>query len=147
MTMLALLLAFQIVAVPAAAPPPRLAPMSPPRFVPPPLAPARYSRRALIRSPIAAYFAAADYPPSALRAGEEGVAYFRLVIDPSGRVADCAITASSGSAMLDSTTCRIVRSRARFTPALDLAGAPASDSYADRVRWTLPAEPKPEAPR
>jgi len=95
--------------------------------------------------PIAAYFAAADYPPSALSAGERGIAYFRLVIDPNGRVAGCTITASSGSAALDSATCRIVRSRARFTPALDLTGQPASDSYADRIRWVLPPEPKAEA--
>src|SRR5687767_11924526 len=69
-----------------------------------------------------------DYPLSARTAGEAGTARVRLEVGPNGRVTNCAILQSSGSAALDSATCRIMRSRARFTPARDAAGTPATDT-------------------
>ena len=50
------------------------------------------------------------------------------------------MTSSSGSAALDQATCRIMRSRARFTPAHDDHGQPTSDNVSSRIRWVLPSE-------
>lgn len=81
-----------------------------------------------------------DYPAAAVRAGEEGTTGFRLDVSPNGRVTNCTVTSSSGSSALDSATCRIIRSRARFTPATDSAGNPTTDTVIDRITWKLPTD-------
>jgi protein TonB len=82
---------------------------------------------------------AADYPASALAMRAEGRVWFILTIGINGRVADCAITASSGSRALDSATCRLVRARGRFTPAIDTNGMPAVGMIEDALEWRLPS--------
>lgn len=79
-----------------------------------------------------------DYPPSAIRAEEEGVVGISLRIDADGRIDSCTVTASSGHASLDQATCRLYQRRARFTPARDDAGTPVASTFTDRVRWQLP---------
>lgn len=86
-----------------------------------------------------------DYPPQALRDGAEGVTDFKLEIGPDGRVSACWITASSGSPTLDQTTCHQVTMRARFAPAVTAEGQPVVGHYANRVRWTIPRPPVPQA--
>jgi periplasmic protein TonB len=81
-----------------------------------------------------------DYPAAALRNREQGRVGFALAIDSNGRVNGCRITASSGSSALDSTTCRILRSRARYTPARDARGVAVPDAYIGEIVWTLPVE-------
>jgi len=90
--------------------------------------------------PLASLFSTDDYPAAALRAEEEGVVHFALLIGPEGRVRHCALVASSGSAALDSATCRILRSRARYRPGRDAAGRPAWDWQGGRMSWSLPLE-------
>jgi TonB family protein len=63
-----------------------------------------------------ALFRANDYPAGAFARGEQGTVVARLVIDPAGRVEACGIEQSSGSKELDSTTCEILRRRAKFRP-------------------------------
>ncbi|WP_344706739.1 energy transducer TonB [Sphingomonas swuensis] len=87
---------------------------------------------------LAAYFADNDYPDSAIRNDEQGTTTFELTVSPKGRVEDCRIASSSGSATLDSTTCRILQERARFRPATDPAGNPVPDTVRGRIRWALP---------
>jgi protein TonB len=84
------------------------------------------------------YFVARDYPPAALRRSEQGTVRFRVDISPEGRVSACTVTASSGSAILDETTCRLIQQRLRFRPARDREGKPATDSQEYRVTWVLP---------
>jgi TonB family protein len=84
------------------------------------------------------YLTQDDYPAAALRNDEQGRVVFTLDIDPTGRVAACAITATSGSAALDMTTCRIMRSRARYTPARNPRGVAVADRDLAAVRWVLP---------
>ncbi len=79
-----------------------------------------------------------DYPPSSIRAGEQGVVAIALQVDAAGKVTACSVTASSGHDALDQATCRLYQRRGRFTAALDDAGAPVSATYTDRVRWVLP---------
>ena len=80
-----------------------------------------------------------DYPAAAIRAGEQGDVGFRLDVGPNGRVARCTITESSGSAILDSATCRMLTSRARFTPATDASATPIEASMTGSIRWRLSA--------
>lgn len=95
------------------------------------------------RTNLASYVSNDDYPASALRAGEEGRTSFRLTVGPSGRVLDCAVTISSGSLALDNATCRIMRSRARFTPARDASGSPITGTAESSINWRIvdPAPP------
>ena len=81
-----------------------------------------------------------DYPAGALRAREQGRVVYRVTIGPEGRVSGCDVRISSGSPALDAATCRIVRSRARFTPARDSAGRPVPDRRDGDVLWRLPGE-------
>lgn len=79
-----------------------------------------------------------DYPPSAIRAEEEGVVGIALRIGADGRSQSCTVTASSGHASLDQATCRLYQRRARFIPARDDAGAAVAATFTDRIRWQLP---------
>ena|SRR5205085_1859641 len=78
-----------------------------------------------------------DYPAAALRNSEQGKVRYRLEIGADGRVSNCTITSSSGSSILDSATCRIVRSRARFVPATDERGNPVPDRREGEITWRL----------
>lgn len=80
----------------------------------------------------------ADYPTGALRRGEQGVTGFAITIGPDGRVRDCTITRSSGSAELDAATCAKVCQRARFAPASNEHGDAVVGRYANVIRWRIP---------
>lgn len=81
-----------------------------------------------------------DYPPSALRAAEEGTVGISVRIGTDGRVSSCEVTGSSGSSALDQATCRLYGRNARFVAARDDAGNPVASTYADRVRWQIPRD-------
>ena len=130
-----------IVAVPSNMAPPLYAipgPAAPPGPPTPPLA--TIVRQPQARTPLRQLIKAEDYPASALAQREEGRVAFLLDVGPDGRVYGCMIGHSSGSAALDSATCRIMKSRARFTPARDNTGAATGDSVSSRIRWVLPQE-------
>jgi len=127
-----------IVAPPPPPPAPTFIPAPPAPPAPPP-AP-RTVEPARARANLASYVSDADYPASAIRADEQGTTGFSLQIGSDGRVTACSVTSSSGSAALDSATCRIMRSRARFTPARNNLGQPTTDSTSGRIRWVLPPD-------
>jgi protein TonB len=109
---------------------------TPPQYpAPPPAAPAPTPPTDW---PPAGLFSDDDYPAAALRAGDEGLVRYRIEIGASGRVSNCAVTGSSGSAALDQATCRIVRTRTRFTPARDGAGNAVPDAREGEISWRLP---------
>ena len=81
-----------------------------------------------------------DYPTRALQLSQEGVTGFRLSVGSDGKVSACDITRSSGSPELDKTTCDLMRRRARFTPAADCDGNPATGAYPSSVRWQIPKD-------
>lgn len=101
------------------------------------LAPGNVSARA--RANLANYFSADDYPAAALRNGEQGRVGFAVEVDATGRVSACRVTESSGSALLDSTTCQIIRRRARYTPARDARGAVTAGRDQASITWRLPS--------
>lgn len=114
--------------VPISAPPPPPAPPSPPRV----------SQAAVAKGNPGQYFNADTYPPSALRAGEAGRVVATLTIGTDGRVQECVVASSSGSAALDQQTCRIAKSRVRYTPAKDENGQPIISKTTLPVRWQIP---------
>jgi TonB family protein len=121
----------------------RLPPAPPP---PPPSSEGQERAEGRGRANLTSYFSDDDYPAAALAGGQEGTVAFRLTISREGRVSDCVVTATSGSPLLDDTTCRILRSRARYAPARDAAGLATEGSDAGRVTWQLPAEIQPSPP-
>ncbi len=135
-----------IIATPAPPLPPPVIRMAPPAPPPPPPPPPRGSypvARATPVVPLHNLFSSDDYPAAALRAEEEGLAVFKMTIDKDGRVIGCDITSSSGSASLDSTTCRLIRARARFRPARNARGKKMADVVYGRILWRFPDEPVP----
>ncbi len=122
---------------PAVQPPPRPSPLPPaPSESARPVAPARPHG-----SPTD-WVTNDDYPSAALRAEESGTVGFRLTIDETGKVSACEVTSSSGSQILDGTTCALFQRRGRFWPARDEAGNPVISSYSNRLRWEIPEEPR-----
>lgn len=80
----------------------------------------------------------ADYPAAALRRGDQGATRFELSITPDGRVRDCRIAQSSGSADLDAATCARLTERAHFAPARDEHGDLVAGRYSGVIRWRIP---------
>jgi protein TonB len=78
-----------------------------------------------------------DYPDSARRREEQGTVRVSYTIAADGRVTSCNVVASSGSSALDTTTCRIIRNRFRFSPAMDSNGNPVPETKSQSVRWQL----------
>lgn len=91
-----------------------------------------------------------DYPSAALRAGDTGTTRYQLTISAHGLVSGCAIVQSSGSALLDHTSCRLMTRRARFVPARDSDGRATVATMFGNITWKIPddepAETAPEAP-
>lgn len=79
-----------------------------------------------------------DYRPRWIREGLSGVAGFTLKIDTRGRVTDCTITRSTGHAVLDGATCRLLTRRARFDPARGPSGDAVPGTYSSSVAWEIP---------
>lgn len=79
-----------------------------------------------------------DYPPPAIRAGEQGAVGVAFTVDVWGRATDCTVVTSSRSRILDDATCRLIEERARYTPARDGAGAAMESRQTLRFRWVLP---------
>lgn len=90
-------------------------------------------------SNLASYVRNDDYPDEAIRKGEQGFVGFLLDVSPEGAVIRCTVVQTSGSAVLDATTCQIMSERARFSPARDARGRAVVDSVRGGIRWVLPS--------
>jgi protein TonB len=78
-----------------------------------------------------------DYPRSALRDKLQGRVSVRFTVLISGRIADCRVIASSGSSILDATTCRLLTERLRFRPAMNSAGVPIQSELGSDYTWGI----------
>jgi protein TonB len=74
-----------------------------------------------------------DYPRAA--AGAQGSVTVHLRIGTSGAVTGCTVARSSGNAVLDATTCRLIRERFRYAPARTADGRAVTDLVGWRQRW------------
>ena len=79
-----------------------------------------------------------DYPDNAVRNEKEGVSAIAWDINTAGRVENCHVTQSSGTAELDDTACRLVTRRGKYSPAKDQNGQPIVSHASVRFRWVLP---------
>ena len=77
-----------------------------------------------------------DYPPSSLRAEEEGRTVITIGISAQGKVDSCSVTTSSGFPKLDTKTCEIAQRRFRFKPALQ-NGTPVASTKVLPIRWQI----------
>lgn len=85
-----------------------------------------------------AWISVDDYPPSSLRAEEEGTATVRYTVNAQGRIGGCSVTKSSGSSALDRATCAALTRRGRYSPALGTDGNPITSEHEFSYAWTLP---------
>ncbi|OYY66957.1 MAG: hypothetical protein B7Y49_01455 [Sphingomonas sp. 28-62-11] len=83
------------------------------------------------------WFPLDSYPPEARIASQEGRTQFSLDIDAAGRITGCNIIESSGSDLLDSTTCSQLIANGQFKPALDSNGNPVKGTWKSAMRWRL----------
>ncbi len=84
-----------------------------------------------------------DYPPREYDRKIGGTVGLRFIVAPSGRVADCRVTRSSGSRALDDTTCRLIIRRFRYRPARDPAGRAIAWEVQGAHEWSVAPEPPP----
>lgn len=106
--------------------------------VDPPTPEVRTVKPARAKANLASYVSDEDYPNEAIRREEQGTTRFRLAVGANGQVTACTVIGSSGSSALDSATCRLMKQRAKFTPARDNMGQATTDSVSTSIRWVLP---------
>ncbi|MEQ1610763.1 MAG: energy transducer TonB [Hyphomonadaceae bacterium] len=119
---------------PVAPPPPPPAP-PPPRAAPPP--PPTITLTA--RPKPGRRFEKPEYPPAALRAGEQGEVVVSVCVAVDGRMSDVKLVKSSGSERLDEATLRGLP-RTRLDPALGSDGKPIAmcdPPYQFTLVWNL----------
>jgi len=75
--------------------------------------------------------------------GRVGVVYGVLA---DGRVTDCQIFSSSGSAMLDALTCRLIEQRYVYEPARDWRGRPFASRIEHYEEWIVQDDPEGPQP-
>ncbi|MFV0624389.1 energy transducer TonB [Sphingomonas sp. ac-8] len=78
-----------------------------------------------------------DYPRAARRARVEGSVTVRFTVGTDGSATGCRIARSSGSAELDTATCRLIETRYRYAPARDAAGRAVAELRGWRQDWWL----------
>ena len=110
--------------------PPIMAPPKPP----PPPAPRQAEPRSLTGS-LQGLIRDDDYPSSALDNNEQGTVSVTLTVGPSGRVTGCS--PSGGPSSLQNATCRLLTSRARFSPAQDGSGNAVTSTFSGRITWRI----------
>lgn len=113
-------------------------PAAPP--APPPAPPAApvVSKAAAAKGNPGSWVTNDDYPSDAQRREESGRVGVSFSVNAQGRVEGCRVTSSSGSDSLDTTTCRLVTRRGRYSPALDQAGNPIPGGTKSlNFRWVL----------
>ncbi len=83
-------------------------------------------------------FSTSDYPAEALSLNQSGTVGVLLWVEANGHVSTCEVIEPINSLSLKQATCNILQRRARFTPAMNMAGKPVRAPVFTRVRWALP---------
>jgi len=65
----------------------------------------------------------------------------RYFVNVDGRVSGCVVTRSSGNAVLDETTCRLIEQRYRYDPSRDADGRPVRSIIVVSQDWVLERMP------
>ena len=82
-----------------------------------------------------------DYPPGVGEAGIGGSVEVLYRVGIDGLVSDCRVVRSSGSRVLDDTTCRLIERRFRFRPSLDARGRPIASRIIENHEWIVEDDP------
>jgi len=82
-----------------------------------------------------------DYPKTAGQAGVSGTVSVRYTVEVDGHAMNCRVTASSGNAELDATTCQLIEKRFRFKPARDEGGMPVRATIVENHSWVIDRVP------
>jgi protein TonB len=124
----------QTVVSPVITPP---APIRPPAPPPPPPPPHTTQHAISATGDLQGLFRPDDYPEAAAEANITGSTTVSLQIGTNGRITGCSVISSSGNRSLDEASCRVIQSRARFTPAKDSNGNPTTDTKTQTITWRL----------
>jgi TonB family protein len=84
------------------------------------------------------FYTMEDYPARARRNRESGRVVTRFEVAEDGFVENCHIVQSSGSAVLDDASCRLLARRMRYDPARNRAGVPVRTVHSYVYDWVLP---------
>ncbi|HEU4704265.1 MAG TPA: energy transducer TonB, partial [Sphingomicrobium sp.] len=97
----------------------------------------RLSRAARPMRELSDLFRSTKYPAQAMRQGETGRVGVAMLVDETGKVADCMVEETSGYATLDSMSCYVIATEARFEPAAGVDGKPVRSAYFQRINWRI----------
>lgn len=89
------------------------------------------------KQPLRDLFRSTTYPKQAVREGDTGRVGIALLIDETGKVRDCMVEETSGFATLDTVSCYVLTSQARFKPAIGADGKPAKSASFQRISWKI----------
>lgn len=78
-----------------------------------------------------------DYPTGSLINGENGLVKFRLDVESDGSVSACRILYRTNPDSFADLSCKLLKQRARFAPALDAQGKPVKSYFLSQVRWIM----------
>lgn len=87
--------------------------------------------------PVGPWVSNADYPAEAQRGNMHGVVSFSLEVSDKGCPVSCTVDKSSGWELLDTRACVLMLVRARFKPAKDDSGNPATSKWSSRFNWSM----------
>jgi TonB family protein len=88
-----------------------------------------------------------DFPQKAVTEKRQGRVKIELAISPSGAVDGCKILESSTHSDLDAESCKIAANKAKFDPALDVAGQATAGRVQTELNWRIPEESSALNPR
>lgn len=80
-----------------------------------------------------------DFPRSGANDRDGRFIVVRYFVGTDGRVKNCRVVQSSGSAEADAITCKLIEKRFRYRPAEDAAGNPVQDETGWKQWWWRPA--------
>ena len=80
-----------------------------------------------------------DFPRSGANDRDGKFIVVRYNVATDGRVGNCRVVQSSGSADADAITCRLIEKRFRYRPALDATGHPVREETGWKQWWWRPA--------
>lgn len=81
-----------------------------------------------------------DVPDWTLERGFHGIVRMRYHVGTDGRVSDCRVVGTSGSAEMDAITCRVVERRFRYRPWRDADGRPVPSTVLRDQEWDIPGD-------
>ena len=87
-----------------------------------------------------------DLPENAAELGIRGRVGVIYAVLANGRVTDCRVFSSSGSAMLDQLTCRLIEQRYVYDPSRDRRGRPINSHIQHYEEWIVEDEPSQDEP-